>query len=168
MPLSSYLCTSSQQSPVFLANFISHPSVSHFICIYICSYISLSVSLSCWTLQSVGMALWSRGKSVIVDPRWWVSTWTSCMKPGSLTFCRWVAPPVALWASEGVLFAGTELKVCFHVRGCRSVLVVEEPAAKNAPLPMMPCAVMDCAAVAARWVQLLYNNESKKVNKIYI
>lgn len=51
---------------------------------------------------------------------------------------------------EGVVFAGTELKVCFHVCDCRSVPVVEEPAVKSAHLPMMPCAVMDSAAVAAR------------------
>lgn len=36
------------------------------------------------------------------------------------------------------------------VFGCRSVRVVEEPAVKSAHLPMMPCAVTDCAAVCVR------------------
>lgn len=43
-----------------------------------------------------------------------------------------------------------ELMDCFHVCGCRSVPVAEEPAVKSAHLPMMPCAVMDSAAVGAR------------------
>lgn len=82
-------CTLSQKSPILLTHFISCPSVSH-LCIF--SYMSLSGSLSCWTLQSVGMVLWSQEKSVIVDPRWWVPSWTSGMKASSLTFSRWMAP----------------------------------------------------------------------------
>lgn len=147
MPLSSYLCISIP--PLLLTHFISRPSVSH-LCM--CSYMSLS--FSCWTLQSVGMALWSQEKSVIVDPRWWVPS-TSCMITSSLTFW-WIAPSVSLWAPEAAVFAGTQLKFYFHVCGCRSVPVMEEPAVKSAHLPMMPCAVMDSAAVAARWVHL-YN-----------
>lgn len=50
---------------------------------------------------------------------------------------------------------------CFHVCGGRNVPVGEEPAVKSAPLPMMPCAVTDSAAVAARWAALYYKEPEK-------
>lgn len=61
---------------------------------------------------------------------------------------------VWLFVSVCVLFVRPELKVCFHVCGCRSVQGAEGPAVKSAHLPMMLCAAMDSAATAARWICL--------------
>lgn len=56
---------------------------------HICLCTSLSVCLSCWTLQNVGTASWSRGRSATVARRWWVRLWPLVSRQSLLSVSLW-------------------------------------------------------------------------------